>query len=336
MTHPLLEVRHLHVAIPTPRGVVHAVDDVSFTVEPGEVVALVGESGCGKSTTLKAVLGLLPRRARIEQGQILFESADLATLSQRRLREVRGRSIGMVFQDPMTALNPILRVGDQIAEALRWRLKYSGRRARERAIELMEEVGIPDPERRYRAYPHELSGGMRQRVMIAVALSCEPRLILCDEPTTALDVTIQDQILKLLLAQCQRIGASIVYVTHDLAVVAQTCTRLAVMYAGQIVETGTVADVCRQPRHPYTLGLLESVPDFDELQTSLKSIPGRPPDLAAPPAGCRFHPRCPYAQPNCATGVVPLFDLGPGRQTACLYHERLLAAPSPLGVSAHG
>jgi oligopeptide/dipeptide ABC transporter ATP-binding protein len=225
----------------------------------------------------------------------------------------------------MTALNRVMRVGDQIAEAPQVHLGLSRTAARERALDLMRRVGIPDPIRRARAYPHELSGGLRQRIMIAIALSCDPKLILCDEPTTALDVTIQDQILKLLLNLRREFGVSVVFVTHDLAVVAQTCERLAVMYAGQIVETGTVDEVFRAPRHPYTLGLLRSVPDFDSVQDSLSAIQGAPPDLVMPPPGCRFHPRCPFAQDDCVSGEFPLRPLSAGRATACIHSEACAA-----------
>ena len=285
-------MRDLQVRIPLSRGTVRAVDGASFRVERGEALGLVGESGCGKSMTLRAVLGLLPRPAVITGGRGAVRGRGPGSRAPSRLRELRGKGIAMIFQEPMTALNPVMRVGAQIAEAPLAHLGYSRRRARERALELMQLVGIPDPGAAPNAYPHELSGGMRQRVMIAIALSCEPRLILCDEPTTALDVTIQDQILKLLLKLREELGMSVVFVTHDLAVVAQTCQSLAVMYAGQVVETGTVHDVFHQPRHPYTLGLLRSVPDADDVRDSLDSIPGSPPDLVSPPPGCRFAPRC--------------------------------------------
>ena len=323
---PLLDVRDLQVRIPLSRGTVRAVDGASFRVERGEALGLVGESGCGKSMTLRAVLGLLPRPAVITGGQVLFEGEDLAAARPSRLRDLRGKDIAMIFQEPMTALNPVMKVGAQIAEAPLAHLGYGRRRSRVRALELMQLVGIPDPRRRAEAYPHELSGGMRQRVMIAIALSCEPRLILCDEPTTALDVTIQDQILKLLLNLREELGMSVVFVTHDLAVVAQTCQSLAVMYAGQVVEAGTVHDVFHQPRHPYTLGLLRSVPDADDARESLDSIPGSPPDLVSPPPGCRFAPRCAFAESDCAVGDKPLLALDDGRVSACIHPDKCAAA----------
>jgi len=318
---PLLDVRDLRVELPLSRGTVHAVEGVSLTVGPGEAFGLVGESGCGKSMTLRAIMGLLPRPGQIVSGQVLFEGEDLVTASPGRLRQIRGGSIAMIFQEPMTALNPVMRVGDQIAEAPQVHLGLSRTQSRERALDLMRRVGIPDPTRRARAYPHELSGGLRQRIMIAIALACDPKVILCDEPTTALDVTIQDQILKLLLNLRREFGVSVVFVTHDLAVVAQTCERLAVMYAGQIVETGSVDEVFRAPRHPYTLGLLRSVPHFDSVQDSLSSIQGAPPDLVMPPPGCRFHPRCSFAQEDCLSGDFPLRPLSAGRATACIHPD---------------
>ncbi|HKV66849.1 MAG TPA: ABC transporter ATP-binding protein [Gaiellales bacterium] len=318
---PILEVRDLKVEIPLTRGTVHAVQSASFTVEAGQALGLVGESGCGKSMTLRAILGLLPQPGHITGGEIRFEGDDLANADAKRLRDVRGARIAIIFQEPMTALNPVMRVGDQIAEGPRVHLRKSRSEARKTALELMRKVGIPDPARRAQAYPHELSGGMRQRVMIAIALSCEPRLILCDEPTTALDVTIQDQILKLLSAMRRDLGVSVVFVTHDLAVVAETCERIAVMYAGQVVETGTVDEVFRAPRHPYTLGLLRSVPRFDLVRQTLASIPGQPPDLVAPPTGCPFQPRCGFAREDCLEGDFPLRRLGPGRATACIHDD---------------
>jgi oligopeptide/dipeptide ABC transporter ATP-binding protein len=325
MTDLLLQVRDLSVDFVLPSGVLHAVDGASFDLRRGEALGIVGESGSGKTMTLRALVGLLPRAGRLAGGEVLFEGTDLARAGAETLRHVRGRSISMIFQEPMTALNPVQRVGEQIAEGPLVRLGYPRRRANERALELMRMVGIAAPEERARAYPHELSGGMRQRVMIAIALSMSPTLLLCDEPTTALDVTIQDQILKLLTALRADFGASVIFVSHDLAVIAQTCERVAVMYAGQVVETGPVDAVFREPRHPYTLGLLRSVPDVDDRRDTLSTIPGSPPDLADPPSGCRFHPRCPFVQADCVEGVFPLRPLDGGRATACI-HSELAAA----------
>ena len=322
MSRPLLRVEGLRVEFNLARGVLRAVDGASFDVQPGEALGIVGESGSGKTMALRALVGLLPRTARIASGTVEIDGVDVTAAGEDERRELRGRTVAMNFQEPKTALNPVMRVGEQIAETPLVRLGLSRRAARTRALDLMRLVGIPDPTRRVEAYPHELSGGMRQRVMIAIALSADPKLILCDEPTTALDVTIQDQILKLLGALQRDLGVSLVFVSHDLAVIAQTCTKVAVMYAGQVVETGTVDAVFREPRHPYTLGLLRSVPDFDMVREHLSSIPGSPPDLASPPAGCRFHPRCPFVQDDCRGAPIPLIELGGVRATRCLYHER--------------
>ena len=324
MSRPVLEVRDLRVEIETRRGVVHAVDGASFALDAGDALGLVGESGCGKSMTLRAILGLLPTRARVVQGQVLLDGENLVALGEDQMQEVRGRRVSMIFQEPMTALNPVMRLGEQIAEGPLAHLGLSRRAAYDAATELMKRVGIPDARRRARSYPHEFSGGMRQRIMIAIALACRPRVILCDEPTTALDVTIQDQILKLLVSLCHDFGVSLVFVTHGLAVIAQTCQSVAVMYAGQVIETGPVAEVFRWPRHPYTLGLLRSVPDFEKITESLEPIVGSPPDLVAPPAGCRFHPRCPFVQNDCRAGDFPLRPVEAHRATACIHDDRCL------------
>jgi oligopeptide/dipeptide ABC transporter ATP-binding protein len=276
--------------------------------------------------TLRAILGVLPAEARVTSGQILLDGVDLVPLGNSALNQIRGPKMSMIFQEPMSALNPVMRVGQQIAEGPQVHLGYSRRRAAERALELMRRVGIPDPERRLRAYPHEFSGGMRQRVMIAIALSCDPEIILCDEPTTALDVTIQDQILRLLSALCRESGVSLVFVTHDLPVVAQICQRVAVMYGGQLVEQGGVREVLLDPRHPYTLGLVRSAPDFEYVRDSLVPIPGSPPSLVSPPSGCRFHPRCDFVEDDCRVSETPLRLLPGGRATACLHYERCLEA----------
>lgn len=322
----LLEVRDLSVELNTQRGSARPVEEVNFSIDPGESLAIVGESGSGKTLTLRAVLGLLPDAASITGGSIFFEGTDLTQLTRRGLRSFVGGRIAMVFQEPLTALNPVMRIGDQIAEGPQRRLDLSRRAARRRTLDLLNQVGIPDPERRARMYPHQLSGGMRQRVMIAIALSNDPKIILCDEPTTALDVTIQDQILKLLAELRVSAGVGIVLVTHDLAVVAETCDRLSVMYGGRIIETGRVEDVFRSPRHGYTLQLLRSVPDFDRRGTVLSAIGGTPPDLYALPNGCRFHPRCQFATPDCRSGSFPTISVGRERYSACIHHAEVAAS----------
>jgi oligopeptide/dipeptide ABC transporter ATP-binding protein len=329
----VLEVRDLQVRISSRRGLVRAVDGVSLEVPRGEAVGLVGESGSGKSMTLRAILGVLPPEARITGGQVLLDGVDLVPLPSSSLNRIRGPKLAMIFQEPMSALNPVMRVGWQIAEGPRVHLGYSRSKAAQRAVDLMRRVGIPDPERRFRAYPHEFSGGMRQRVMIAIALSCDPEVILCDEPTTALDVTIQDQILRLLAGLCRESGVSLLFVTHDLPVVAQLCQSLAVMYGGEIVERGAVAEVFAAPYHPYTLGLLRSAPDVEQVRASLVPIPGSPPSLVSPPSGCRFHPRCGFAEADCAEQDPPLRVLAGGRSTACLHYERC-AEPLPAEGAA--
>jgi len=328
----VLHVTDLRVEIASRRGVVRAVDGVSLEVPAGQAVGVVGESGSGKSMTLRAILGVLPPEAKITAGRVLLDDHDLTRLSNTQLNRIRGPKIAMIFQEPMSALNPVMRVGAQIAEGPQIHLGMNRAEAGERALELMRRVGIPDPQRRYRAYPHEFSGGMRQRVMIAIALSCEPSVILCDEPTTALDVTIQDQILRLLSRLCRESGTSLVFVTHDLPVVAQVCDQLAVMYAGQIVERGPVREVLTRPCHPYTLGLVRSAPDVDHVRSSLLAIPGSPPSLISPPTGCRFHPRCSFAEQDCETTMPPLSPLGAGRATACLHYERCLEALDTQGA----
>jgi oligopeptide/dipeptide ABC transporter ATP-binding protein len=328
----LLEVEDLQVEIRSRRGTVRVVESVSFDVEPGRAMGLVGESGSGKSMTLRAMMGLLPTEAHVSAGRVLLDGEDLVTAPRRRLQQLRGPQIAMVFQEPMSALNPVMRVGEQIAEGPRVHLGLSKAQGADRALELMRRVGIPDPERRARDFPHQFSGGMRQRVMIAMALSCEPRVILCDEPTTALDVTIQDQILRLLTGLCADTGTSLIFVTHDLPVVAEVCQTVAVMYAGRILETGAVTEVFRQPRHPYTLGLLRSAPDFGESREGLIPIPGSPPDPYSPPTGCVFHPRCEFVSDDCITEPAPLREVTPSRTTACRHDDRALESQKLLPV----
>lgn len=300
----VLRVEDLQTWFHTEHGIVKAVDGVSFEVRPGEVLGLVGESGSGKSVTNLSILGLVPRPpGRFEGGRVWFDGQDLLGQSEAQLRKVRGRRISMIFQDPMTSLNPYLRVSVQVGEVLRLHEGLSKAEARVRTIELLEDVGIPDPSRRVDAYPHELSGGMRQRVMIAMALACRPELLLADEPTTALDVTVQAQILDLIGGLCRERGTAVVLVTHDLGVVAGVADRVAVMYAGRIVEQGPVERIFASPRHPYTQALLRSLPRLDRKST-LTAIPGMPPDLSQLPEGCAFAPRCPEAHGRCRA-LVP-------------------------------
>jgi oligopeptide/dipeptide ABC transporter ATP-binding protein len=324
---PLLSVDDLTVSLagaPGAPGDVRLVDGVSFAVGRGEALGLVGESGSGKSLTLRALLGLLPAGTALTGGTIRFGATEVTPARAGELRRLRGRKIGMVFQDPMTALNPVMRVGDQIAEGRVAHLGESPRAARRHAVELMSQVGIADPARRARAYPHEFSGGMRQRVMIAIALACEPDLIVCDEPTTALDVTIQRQILALLGELRRSRELAVLFVTHDLAVIAQTCERVAVMYAGRIVESGPTAAVFAAPRHAYTSGLLRSVPDIHAARPRLEAIPGMPPAAAEMPLGCSFHPRCRLADDACRLDRdYVLRAAGDERRTACVHQERV-------------
>ena len=299
MPKPLLEIRDLQVQFPVDGGVVRAVDGVSLALEPGETLGVVGESGSGKSVTSLAIMGLVPRPGRIVAGRVLLEGKDLLGLSQRQLAGIRGNRIAMVFQDPMTSLNPFLTVARQLTEVTQLHLGYRPRQALDHAVEMLGRVGIPGPERRVLDYPHQFSGGMRQRVMIAMALSCKPQVLIADEPTTALDVTIQAQILEL-IAELQRTeGTAVILITHDLGVVANSCRRVAVMYAGRLVEEAAVDDLFARPKHPYTVGLLQSIPRLDAAQQKLTPIPGQPPDLAALPAGCKFQPRCPRAIDRC-------------------------------------
>ena len=297
----LLAVRDLQVRFATDDGVIGAVDGVSFEVRRGEIVALVGESGCGKSVTAQSLIGLTRSPNATITGSALFEGRDLIAASDAELRAVRGAQIAMVFQDPMTSLNPVYRIGDQIAEGLRAHRSISRRDATARAVELLDAVGIPNPSRRVRDYPHEFSGGMRQRVMIAMALALQPRLLIADEPTTALDVTIQAQILDLLRTLNREHGVAVLLITHDLGVVAELAERVVVMYAGQVVEQAGLQELFATPGHPYTWGLLGSIPRLDQPRPErLAQIPGQPPSLLAPPAGCRFAPRCAHAFDQCA------------------------------------
>ena len=305
----LLEVRDLHTQFDTLDGVVRAVDGVSFDLASGETLGIVGESGCGKSVTALSILRLIPpETGRISAGSILFEGNDLARLGEQEMKRLRGHRISMIFQEPMTSLNPVLTVGTQIAENVVHHLGVSWKAARERSREMLDLVRISDSRRRLDEYPHQLSGGMRQRVMIAMALSCDPQVLIADEPTTALDVTVQDQILELMRDLNGRSGTAILLITHNIAVVASLCRRVIVMYAGRVVEDGPSDEVLTAPRHPYTWSLLQSVPRLDQVADRLTAVQGQPPDPADQPAGCKFHPRCLWCEPRCATEEPPLED----------------------------
>ncbi|HEY6200975.1 MAG TPA: ABC transporter ATP-binding protein [Candidatus Binatia bacterium] len=315
----LLEVRGLKTYVHTSMGVVKAVDGVSFDVKQGETVALVGESGCGKTMTALSVMRLIPRpQAETTGGEIRFEGKNLLDLDDEEMRRIRGAEIAMIFQEPMTSLNPVLTIERQLTETLEAHGAVSRREARERALELLRLVGISDAEARLRQYPHQFSGGMRQRVMIAIALSCRPKLILADEPTTALDVTIQAQLLELMRGLSREFGVALVIITHNLGVVARYADRVNVMYAGKIIESGAAADIYRDPRHPYTIGLLHSVPRLDQpRRTRLEPIEGQPPDLWALPPGCSFRPRCKYAVEKCAREIPPRRAIAGAHDAAC-------------------
>jgi oligopeptide transport system ATP-binding protein len=313
----LLEVKDLRTYFHTREGVVRAVDGVSFEVETGETLGIVGESGCGKSVTALSIMGLLPTPpARIEGGSVIFEGRDLTTLPERRLEDIRGAEIGMIFQDPMTSLNPTLTIGTQITETLRRHLELDKQAARTRAIELLEEVRIPNAARRLDDYPHRYSGGMRQRVMIAIAISCNPRLLIADEPTTALDVTVQAQVLDLLEYLREQHEMAMIVITHDMGVVAEVANDVVVMYAGQIVEQAPAGELFGRPEHPYTEALLTALPQMEDdgvREGRLTTIPGRPPDLVDPPEACRFAPRCPFAHlgDSCTTTEPELREVRP-------------------------
>jgi oligopeptide/dipeptide ABC transporter ATP-binding protein len=318
---PLLSVEALTTVFDTARGPVPAVDDVSFEIRAGETLGLVGESGSGKSVTALSLMRLVRPPGRIAGGRMLFKGRDLLRLDEESMRAVRGAQISLIFQEPMTALNPVFRVGDQIAEALLVHGRATRAEARASAIELLRSVGITNPESHVTAYPHQLSGGMRQRVMIAIALACEPPLVIADEPTTALDVTIQAQILELLRARRKALGLSLLLITHDLGVIAETADRVAVMYAGRIVETGPVREILRAPKHPYTRGLLASIPGGTP-GTRLHAIDGSIPLLGSLPAGCAFNPRCPDRFEPCTIDPPPPYGVGPAQTARCyLYRE---------------
>jgi oligopeptide/dipeptide ABC transporter ATP-binding protein len=331
---PVLEVNNLKTQFFTRSGVVFAVDDISFAVGEGETLGIVGESGCGKSVTSLSVMRLVPNPpGKIVGGEILLTSdgktRDLVKISDNQMRQVRGNDIAMIFQDPMTSLNPVYTIGDQICEPLMLHLDLSQAEAERRALDLLKRVGIPAAEERFHSYPHQFSGGMRQRVMIAIALACNPKVLIADEPTTALDVTIQAQILDLMAGLNRDFGTSIILITHDLGVVAEVCKRVIVMYAGKIVEQGEAIKLFTVPQHPYTMGLLKSVPRIGHnVKEKLTPIGGLPPDLLSPPKGCRFRPRCPRRQAKCEE-TPPLIETSPGQLAACWF-------PGPSGAPVDG
>ncbi len=336
MTEPLLAVRDLVTEFDTADGVVHAVSHVDYDVYPGETVGIVGESGSGKSVTVMSMLGLIPiPPGRIASGQILYNGQDLLTMPPNELRRVRGNEIAMVFQDPMTSLNPVFRVGDQIKEAILVHHPEHGEDVvHKRAVELLALVGIPDPETRVNQYPHEYSGGMRQRAMIAMSIANEPKLLIADEPTTALDVTIQAQVLEVLQAAQRETNAATILITHDLGLIAEMADRVVVMYAGRVVEVADVFTIFKDPRHPYTVGLMASLPRLDAELERLAPIPGQPPSLIDVPSGCPFHPRCRLQQgrERCRTEVPPLYDAGPNHGSACHFYDEVPALRERLAA----
>jgi oligopeptide transport system ATP-binding protein len=331
----ILQVNDLQISFSTYAGEVQAVRGVSFDLRRGETLAIVGESGSGKTVTAKSLLRLLPEaNTRIKGGEAIFEGEDILKLSEQRMQKIRGEKIAMVFQDPMTSLDPTMKIGPQITESLKKHLGLSGQKARERAVELLTLVGIPNPGDRVKQYPHQFSGGMRQRVVIAIALACDPQILIADEPTTALDVTIQAQILELLRELQERLGMSVILITHDLGVVAHTAHRVAVMYAGKVVETGTLREIFYDPQMPYTWGLLSSIPlpTVDRSQ-ELIPIPGSPPDMADPPKGCPFTPRCPYAMRICAEEMPGYSTFSAEHKAACwLHHPMAPNVEAPIGI----
>lgn len=325
----LLDVQNLSVIFETELGTAQAVNNLSYSIDKGSVLGIVGESGCGKSVSSMSVLRLVSPPGRIVQGKILFEGKNLLDLTEPQMRSIRGNQIALIPQDPMTSLNPVYTVGYQISEAIMLHQKVGKDEALKRAITALEKVNIPRASERINDYPHQFSGGMRQRVMIAMALSCEPKLLIADEPTTALDVTVQAQILNLMREIQKTQGMAIMLITHDLGVVAEMCDKVVVMYAGSAVETGTVLDIFQRPKHPYTVGLLESVPRPGS--TRLKPIDGQPPSLIDLPNACRFAPRCPHAQDICLVGVPPLEEKAPGQFARCVLVESMMKEQASVG-----
>jgi oligopeptide/dipeptide ABC transporter ATP-binding protein len=337
---PILSIRNLGVEFSTEDGTVRAVDGVSYDVYPGETLGVVGESGSGKSVTVLAALGLVPQPpGRITGGKILFRGKDLTKIPEREIRAIRGRDIAMVFQDPLTSLNPLFRVGDQIAETIKVHNPGAGDpEIRRRAIDALEKVGLPNADERYRDYPHEFSGGMRQRAMIAMAIANSPSLLIADEPTTALDVTIQAQILEVLRLAQREMRAATILITHDLGLIAEMADRVVVMYAGRVVEMADVRTIFHSPRHPYTFGLMDSLPRLEVDADRLEPIPGQPPSLIDVPSGCPFHPRCflQNGRPECVEELPPLREMGRGHRSACHFAEELEGRPSKVTAGDPG
>ena len=325
MAAPLLEVQHLRVEFPTWRGTLLALDDVSFSIAPGEILGVVGESGAGKSLTGAAIIGLLEPPGRVAGGQILLDGQRIDNLPAEAMRKIRGKRIGAIFQDPLTSLNPLYTIGRQLIETIQVHLGLDAAAARARAVQLLQSTGIPAAGQRIDQYPHQFSGGMRQRVVIALALAAQPQLIVADEPTTALDVSIQAQIIALLKSLTKEQGAAVMLVTHDMGVIAETCDRVAVLYAGRVVEIGPVAAVIHSPAHPYTVGLMGSIPAMDQEREQLMQIDGAMPRLNAIPPGCAFHPRCPQAMDRCRSDRPDLLPAG-ATQAACWLHDSKVAA----------
>jgi peptide/nickel transport system ATP-binding protein len=323
-TQPLLKINHLKTKFSTEKGIVTAVDDVSFHVDAGEMVGVVGESGCGKSVTSESILKLLNKRTTAYEGEILYKGKNLLNSTEEEMRAIRGNEISMIFQDPMSSLNPVYTIGNQIVEAIMIHQKVNKKEAYARAIEMLRLTGIPSPEKRVHEYPHELSGGMRQRVMIALALACKPNLLIADEPTTALDVTIQSQILDLIQELRQELNMGVILITHDLGVVAEVCTRVIVMYLGQVIEEADVITLFKKPLHPYTKGLLKSVPQLDgDRSKKLNVIKGVVPSLQNVPTGCRFAPRCEFATNKCFEQAPELIELDHGQKIRCWNYEAI-------------
>ena len=318
MSEHLVDIQNLHLSFFTPAGEVKALNDVTIFLDEGEVLGIVGESGSGKSVTASAIMGITADPGRIVSGTVHFNGHNIGELSEKELRSIRGKEVSMIFQDPMTSLNPVYTIGNQIEESILLHTEKTKAEARERAIELLRLVGINEPEKRIKQYPHELSGGMRQRVMIAIALACEPKLLIADEPTTALDVTIQAQILELIMELKEKLGMAVILITHDLGIVSSMCDRIAVMYAGKVIECGTTDDIFYNPQHEYTKGLLRSVPNlFEEEATRLIAIEGTPVDMLNPPAGCPFAPRCPKCMKICLREMPPYHEFTDIHYSAC-------------------